>query len=81
MILLAFLSCFPVFFYSLRPNSFFSINANHCAFELSVSCVCLFHCVIATEFDYRIQGNRSGVVLHAVDSLNVKHELRSICIM
>ena len=37
----------------------------------------LFHCVIATEFDYIIQYKRFRVVLHAVDSLNVKHELRS----
>ena len=42
--------------------------------------------MIATEFDYRIQYNRFRVVLHAVDSLNVKHELRSkkmkqFCIM
>ena len=37
--------------------------------------MCLFHCVIATEFDYRIEYNRFRVVLHAVDSLNVKHEL------
>ena len=50
MILLAFLSCLLVFF----SSSFFSIKANHCVFELSVLCVCLFHCVIATEFDYRI---------------------------
>ena len=64
----------------------FSIKANHCVFELSVPCVCLFHCVIATEFDYRIQYNQFRVVLRAVDSLNVKHELRSkkikrFCIM
>ena len=39
--------------------------------------MCLFHCVIATEFDYRIQYSWFRVVLHAVDSLNVKHELRS----
>ena len=42
--------------------------------------------MIATEFDYRIQYNQFRVVLHAVDSLNVKHELRSkkikqFCIM
>ena len=37
----------------------------------------LFYCLIATEFDYRIQYNRFRVVRHAVDSLNVKHELRS----
>ena len=60
-----------------HPNNFFSIKANHCVFELIVPCVCLFHCAIATEFDYRIQYNRFKVVLHAVDSLNVKHELRS----
>ena len=48
---------------------------NHGVFELSVPCVCLFHCVIATEFDYRIQYNQFRVVLHAVDSLDVKHEL------
>ena len=78
MILLAFLSCFLVFFFFAKGQySFFSIKANHCVFELSISCVCLFHCVIATEFDYRIQYNRFRVVLHAVDSLNVKHELRS----
>ena len=48
--------------------------------------MCLFHCVIAAEFDYRIHYHRFRVVLHAVDSLNVKHELRSkkikqFCIM
>ena len=69
-----------------HPNNFFSIKANHCVFELSVPCACLFHCVIATEFDYRIQCNRFRLALHAVDSLNVKHELRSkktkqFCIM
>ena len=32
--------------------------------------------MIVTEFDYRIQYNRFRVVLHAADSLNVKHELR-----
>ena len=40
----------------------------------------LFYCVIATEFDYRIQQiqyNQFRVALHAVDSLNVKDELRS----
>ena len=41
---------------------------------------------VATEFDYSIQYNRFRVALHAVDSLNVKHELRSkkieqFCIM
>ena len=68
MILLAFLSCLLVFFFFVKDD---------CVLELSVPCVCLFHCVIATEFDYRIQYNRFRVVLHAVDSLNVKHELRS----
>ena len=56
MILLAFLSCFLVFFF-LREgrNSFFSIKANRCVFEFkSVPCVYLFHCVIATVFDYGI---------------------------
>ena len=48
---------------------------NHGAFELSVPCVCLFHCVVATEFDYRIQYNQFRVVLHEVDSLDVRHEL------
>ena len=38
-------------------------------------CVCLFHCVIATEFDYRIQYDQFRVVLQAVDSLKVKDEL------
>ena len=32
---------------------------NHGVFELSVPCVCLFHCVIGTEFDYRIQSTSS----------------------
>ena len=73
----SFLSCLLVFFFLHQgPNSFFSVRANHCVFELSVPCVCLFDCVIVTEFDYRIRYNRFEVVLHAVDSLNVKHELR-----
>ena len=56
MILLAFLSCLLIFFFYVKDQiaSFQSIKANHCVFELSVPCVCLFHCVIATEFDYRI---------------------------
>ena len=33
--------------------------------------------MIATEFDYKIKYNWFRVVLHTVDSLNVKHELRS----
>ena len=42
--------------------------------------------MIANEFDYRIQYNRCRVVLHAVDCLNLKLELRSkkikqFCIM
>ena len=48
-ILSAFLPCF--LFYSLRTNSFFSIKGNCCVFELSVPCVYLFHCVIATDFE------------------------------
>ena len=61
MILLAFLSCLLVFFF-VKDQIRFSIKANHCVFELSVpcvSCVCLFHCVIATEFDYRISTSDS----------------------
>ena len=56
MILLAFFLV-SLFFFSFikdQNNSFFSINANHCVFEPSVLCVYLFHCVIATEFDYGI---------------------------
>ena len=66
---------------------FFEIKEIIVFLNVWFSCaVCLFHYVIATEFDYRIQHNRFGVVLHAVDSLNVKHELRSkkvkqFCIM
>ena len=57
---------------------FFEIKEIIVFLNLWFSCaVYLFHYVIATEFDYRIQHNRFGVVLHAVDSLNVKHELRS----
>ena len=86
MILLAFLSCLLVFFFVKDQNSFLSTKANHCVFELSVPSVCLFHCVIATEIDYRIYYNRFRVVLHTVDSLDVKHELQSkkikqFCIM
>ena len=53
-ILLAFLPCFLVFFFIREgPNSFFSNKGNCCVFELSVPCVYLFHCVIATEFEHR----------------------------
>ena len=45
MILLAFLSCLLVFFFFVKDDY---------VLELSVPCVCLFHCVIAIEFDYRI---------------------------
>ena len=83
----SFLSLCFFFFVKGQIASFQLKQNNHCVFELSVPCVCLFHYVIATEFDYRIQYNRFlRVVLHAVDSLNVKHELRSkkikqFCIM
>ena len=76
MILLAFLSCLLFFFFVKDQIASFQLKQIIHAFELSVPCVCLFHCAIATEFDYRIQYNRFRVVLHAVDSLNVKHELR-----
>ena len=53
-ILLAFLPCFLVFIFIREgPNSFFSIKGNCFVFELSVPCVYLFHCVIATEFEHR----------------------------
>ena len=68
----------PCFFSLLRTKiaSFQLKQNNHCVFELSVPCVCLFHYVIATEFDYRIQYNYFRVALHAADSLSIKHELR-----
>ena len=52
----------------------------------SVTCVCLFLGMIGTEFDYTIQYNQFRVILHAVDSLNVKYELqfkkiKQFCIM
>ena len=75
MILLAFLSCFLVFFFVKDQIVSFQLKQIIVFLELSVPCLCLFHCVIAIEFDYRIQYNRFRVVLHAVDSLNVKHEL------
>ena len=66
MILLAFLSCLLGFFFFVKDqNRFFSIKANHCVFELIVLCVYLLR-----------NCNRFRAVLHAVDSLNVKHELR-----
>ena len=66
MILLAFLSCFLVFFVK---DPFFLIKGNCCVFELSVLCVYLFHCTIAPSLNYsRFR------VLHAVDSLIVKYE-------
>ena len=70
MILFAFLSCFLVFFFVKDQIASFQLK-QIVVFELSVTCVCLFHCMIATEFDYRIQYNRFRVVRHAVDSLNV----------
>ena len=79
MILLAFLSCFVVFFFFVKDQkaSFqLKYKANHYVFELSVPCVCLFHCVTGTEFDYRIQYNQFSVALHAIHSLNVKHGLQ-----
>ena len=53
MILLAFLSCFLVFFFLREgPNSFFSIKGNYSVFELQcVPCVYLFDRVIATKFE------------------------------
>ena len=51
MILLAFLSCLLVFFFVKDQLASFQLKQNHCVFELSVPCVYIFHCVIATEFD------------------------------
>ena len=86
MILLACLSCLLVFLFIKDQIASFQLKANRFVFELSVPCVCLFHCVIATKFDYRIQYDWFRVLLHAVDSLNFKLELRSkkikqFCIM
>ena len=53
MILLAFLSCFLVFFLVKDQIASFQLK-QIVVFELSVPCACLFHCVIATKFDYRI---------------------------
>ena len=43
MILLAFLSCFLVFFFVKDQIASFQFKVNHCVFELSVPCECLFH--------------------------------------
>ena len=49
MILLAFLSCLVFFFVKDQIVSF---QLKQIIVFLSVLGVCLFHCVIATEFDY-----------------------------
>ena len=41
----------------------------------------LFHCVIATEFDYRIQYNRFRVVLHAVSTFNMNYYRKNKAIL
>ena len=51
MILLAFLSCFLVFFFVKDQIASFQLKQIVVFFELSVPCVYLFHCVIATEFE------------------------------
>ena len=64
MILLAFRSCFLVFFfvrYHLRPNRVSSIKGNCCGFKLGVTCVYLFHCVIATEFELQLVQSTDAV--------------------
>ena len=71
MILLVFLSCLLFFFFrSLRTKGFFSIKGNCCVFELSVPCVYLFHCVIATEFELQPVQSTAASSWY---SLNVKH--------
>ena len=55
IILLAFLSCLLVFFFFVKDQiASFQLKQIIRVFELCVPCVCLFHCVIATEFDNRI---------------------------
>ena len=62
----------------LFPCSFSSLRTKQLlVFELSVLCVCFFHCVIATDRVLLQNYNPFRVVLQAVDSLNIKHELRS----
>ena len=74
MILLAFLSCFLVFFFlRLGPNSIFSIKANSCVFEPRVRCVYLFHCVIATEFDYGVTTGSEYCMQLIVWTLNMNY--------
>ena len=81
MTLLAFHYCFLSSVLRQDTNSFYSIKANCCGFELSPVCINfimwprssliieLWHCTLlsVTTDSFR--------VLHAVDSLNVKHEL------
>ena len=39
--------------FTVKCNDSVSLSfLSRCVFELSVPCVCLFHCVLATEFDY-----------------------------
>ena len=78
MILLVFLFCFLVFFIVKDQIACFQFIKANSLFFLTKCSVCGFisiHCVIATKFDYIIQYNRFRVVLQAVDSLNVEHEL------
>ena len=50
------------------------IKANHRVFEVIVPCVYLFQCLIVTELMILELHNRFRV-MHAVDSLKVKHKL------
>ena len=73
---------FPCFFF---VKDFFSIKANHWVFELSIPCVCLFHCVIATEFDYRTTTCSGLYCKHLiVRTLNMNYDrkkLKQFCVM
>ena len=73
MILLAFLSCFLLSFFFVK-DSLFSIKANRCVFELSVPCVYLFQCVIATEFDYGITTASKYCMTLIVRTLNMNYD-------
>ena len=72
MILLAFLSCFLVYFFV--KDQITSFQVKQIIVFLNKCSVCVF--ISLRDYDrVSFQYNRFRVVRHAVDSLNFKHEL------
>ena len=79
MILLAYLSCFLDFFLLFAKDQIASLQLKQIVvfFKLSVPYICVFISLCYFNLIIELLPVQSTACMHAVDSLNGKHELRS----